>query len=342
MNSDENEKINIVMKKGHFHPPIGRDAVLDNYINCLQKYPLEDNIRNYRGNLNANEKQALDKLKAEESIIIKEADKGGGIVIMNKDFYCKNILLMLEDASTYKETSANPDMKIMKELRKLVDRGDTGLTKAELDFILNFETSTSNLYGLPKIHKSKLIQNTIKNKNTNPVTLLNPEDLPFRPIVAGPNCPTSRLSNLIDIILKPLVSHVTSYIRDSTDFLTKLPTTVPNETLLATFDVVSLYTNIPHDLGLTAVKYWLDKYPDSIDQRFLCKFILEATKFILENNTFQFNDKYYFQISGTAMGTKMAPTYANTNTNTLFDIARFRIKVYHQRRFTMCIMQALK
>ena len=52
-------------------------------------------------------------------------------------------------------------------------------------------------------------------------------------------------------------------------------------------------------MGLTAVKYWLDKYPDSIDQRFLCKFILEATKFILENNTFQFSDKYYFQISGT-------------------------------------------
>ena len=71
--------------------------------------------------------------------VIKEADKGGGIVIMNKDFYCKNILLMLEDASTYKETSVNPDMKIMKELKKLVDREDTGLTKAELDFILNLK-----------------------------------------------------------------------------------------------------------------------------------------------------------------------------------------------------------
>ena len=154
---------------------------------------------------------------------------------------------MLEDASSYKETSVNPDMKIMKELKKLV-------TKAELDYILNFETSTSNLYGLP--NKDSQIKT-----NTNPVTLLNPEDLPFQPIVAGPNCPTSRLSNLTDIILKPLVSHVTSYIRDSTDFQAKLPTTVPNETLLATFDVVSLYTNIPHDLGLTAVKYWLDKYP---------------------------------------------------------------------------------
>ena len=50
MNSDENEKTNIVMKKGHLHPPIGRDVVLDKYINCLQKYPLEENIRNYRGN----------------------------------------------------------------------------------------------------------------------------------------------------------------------------------------------------------------------------------------------------------------------------------------------------
>ena len=38
---------------------------------------------------------------------------------------------MLEDASTYKETSVNSDMKIIRELKKLVDREDTGLTKAE-------------------------------------------------------------------------------------------------------------------------------------------------------------------------------------------------------------------
>ena len=28
-------------------------------------------------------------------------------------------------------------------------------------------------------------------------------DLTLRPIVAGPNCPTRRLSNLVDILLKP-------------------------------------------------------------------------------------------------------------------------------------------
>ena len=32
--------------------------------------------------------------------------------------------------------------------------------------------------------------------------------------------------------------------------------------------------------------------------------------FILKHNTFTFNDKYYLQTNGTAMGTKMAPAYA--------------------------------
>ena len=32
---------------------------------------------------------------------------------------------------------------------------------------------------------------------------------------------------------------------------------------------------------------------------------------VLKNNVFEFNDNYYLQIQGTAMGTKMAPAYAN-------------------------------
>ena len=37
---------------------------------------------------------------------------------------------------------------------------------------------------------------------------------------------------------------------------------------------------------------------------------MEALSFILENNTFQFNDVFYRQRKGTAMGTKVAPIYA--------------------------------
>lgn len=32
---------------------------------------------------------------------------------------------------------------------------------------------------------------------------------------------------------------------------------------------------------------------------------------VLKNNVFEFNEKFYLQTQGTAMGTKMAPAYAN-------------------------------
>ena len=39
------------------------------------------------------------------------------------------------------------------------------------------------------------------------------------------------------------------------------------------------------------------------------RFIIKGTKIILNNNSFQFNNVNYIQTRGTAMGTKMAPTY---------------------------------
>ena len=83
-----------------------------------------------------------------------------------------------------------------------------------------------------------------------------PESLSFRPIVAGPTCETHRLSNLIDILLQPYTKLIKNYIKDTTDFLSKLPTSTNPDTLLVSFDVVNLYTNIPHDLGIEAIEYW--------------------------------------------------------------------------------------
>ena len=165
-------------------------------------------------------------------------------------------------------------------------------------------------YGLPKIHKSKLINKECTQIDGEYLELLDPEDLTFRPIVAGPACETHRLRNLIDILLKLFISKVQSYVRDDIDFLKYVPKIEPQNTLLVSFDIVSLYTNISHDLGIEAINNWLTKYPELIHERFSKEFILESIKIILENNNFYFNDKMYTQVRGTAMGTKFAPTYA--------------------------------
>ena len=149
-----------------------------------------------------------------------------------------------------------------------------------------------------------------KSVDSSYVEIKNVDDLKLRPIVAGPACQTHRISNLLDILLKPLIKHVPSFLRDTTDFLNSLPNRIPKETLFATFDVESLYSNIPHDLGVEAINFWIEQFPEDLDERFSKDFIIEALSFILENNTFQFNDEFFRQRKGTAMGTKVAPTYA--------------------------------
>ena len=114
----------------------------------------------------------------------------------------------------------------------------------------------------------------------------------------------------MDIILKPLCQKVESYLRDDLDFLTQLPRTVEENSLLVFLDVVSLCTSIPHDLGLEAIKYWLINHGTDLPRPFSTEFILKSIELILKENTFQFNNKNFKQIQGTAMGTKMAPSYA--------------------------------
>lgn len=74
-------------------------------------------------------------------------------------------------------------------------------------------------------------------------------------------------------------------------------------------DVSSLYTNIPHDDGIRAlVESYGNHNPDAYPSK---KVIEILTRLVLELNSFEFNNQYYLQISGTAMGTRMAPNYAN-------------------------------
>lgn len=253
----------------------------------------------------------MQTLKNDPSIIIKNADKGGAIVIMDRDHYKEMSLSQLQDHQFYTKMEQNEDRRTMLKIEKLTRKYQDNLTDNEIEYLTKYEVKSSNFYGLHKIHKCKNIQENVKKCNSTYIKLPRPNDLKLRPIIAGPASSTQRLSNMLDIILKPLCTKVTSYVRDDMDFLNYIPQTVPGDTILVTFDVSSLYTNIPHILGLEAIQYWLDKHPDQIDSRFSKEFILAGLKLVLENNTFLFDDENYLQIKGTAMGTKVAPTYAS-------------------------------
>ena len=80
------------------------------------------------------------------------------------------------------------------------------LTKEEKDYLTKFNHHMSNFYGSPKMHKSEAIIRHTQDQKTTYLKIDQPDDLPFRPIVGGTSSPTSHLSNLIDILIKPLVN----------------------------------------------------------------------------------------------------------------------------------------
>ena len=78
--------------------------------------------------------------------------------------------------------------------------------------------------------------------------------------------------------------------------------------LIFTMDVTSLYPNIPHDDGIAACrKIWEQR----ADQERPTECLVEMLILVLKNNNFTFDGNHYLQINETAMGTKMAPSYAN-------------------------------
>ena len=107
----------------------------------------------------------------------------------------------------------------------------------------------------------------------------------------------------MDLHLQPHVNRLPSYLKDTTDYLRKLQESgpIPPETLLVSLDVTSLYTNIPHEVGIRACKEaWEERPVKNPPTETLVKLLT----LILKCNNFEFKGKHYLQVQGTAMGTK--------------------------------------
>ena len=80
--------------------------------------------------------------------------------------------------------------------------------------------------------------------------------------------------------------------------------------LLCTLDITCLYTNIPHNEGIQSIKEILaiHRPPNDLTHNI---YIIELLEVVLTNNHFEFSGTFYHQVSGTAIGTKLAPSYAN-------------------------------
>eukprot|EP00061_Rhincodon_typus_P004148 g21850.t1 len=78
--------------------------------------------------------------------------------------------------------------------------------------------------------------------------------------------------------------------------------------LLFTMDVQSLYTSIPHQDGLGALRFFVEQRPEPSPPTTT---LLRLAKLVLTLNNFSFNSSHFLQVRRVAMGTRMDSSYAH-------------------------------
>ena len=293
--------------------------IFANEVSHLEKIHVNDN-------LTSSQREGLNFLKNHNDLLYFKADKGSGVVFLDPEHYV-NLVMDKLNSPNFEKLVRNIDYFTMVKLNSLVRRYSTMLTPNEKRAITGFDYKSTNIYAMPKIHKSQLIKEAIKTSNGVCLNLQRPSDLSVRVIFGGPKNVTTGIANLVDVLLKPFVALVNARVRDAVDFVNKIPRFEPSvlpHIQMWSVDVQDMYQNIEHDLGLEAVEFWLDRYPEKIPVRFSKKFILESLLFVLQNNTGYFNGIFYRQIRGTATGIKPAPSFADLTMGYL------EIKLYYQ------------
>ena len=244
-------------------------------------------------NITKGEEAAIRELMHDDSIVIRPADKGSGIVILNTEDYSATIEKELKDSTTYLETDNDRTKDVHNSIKRLVDSMyKRGLIQKEMcNYLKPVDTRSGKVQGNPKLHK---------------------QNIPYRIIVNGRNHPTEKLAEIVEQELKPHVKSLPSFVQDTTDFLKKIKEKdgqIPENSILFCMDVKALYPSIPRQEARTAVQNVLNKRKDP---SITTAGILEMMDAVLDKNTFEFNGKYYKQTEGTAIGSKLGMCYAST------------------------------
>ena len=241
-------------------------------------------------NLSLEEIEALKKLKENKNIIISKADKGNVTVIQNKNDYEQKMSNLVK-SDAYEQLQTDPTKAIEKEVCTVIKKS------REFDDVTRRRISPSyskppHMYGLIKIHK---------------------ENYPVRPIVSSIGSPCQALAKYLVPLLNPVIGKSRSYIKNSSDFVNRIKDrTLPPGTILASFDVVNLFTTTPPDAALETLQEKL-KVDSTLKDRtnLTVGTIMELVTVCVRKTYFQYGSNFYKPKDGLVMGSSLSPILAN-------------------------------
>ena len=112
---------------------------MEAYASALEKKIFESNLntKNYR-NITREEQKALENLWKYDDIVIKQADKGSGVVIMDRDKYVAEALRQLSDIGVYVTLDRDPTEDMIIKVNNRVKKAnvDGSISDKTLEYLL--------------------------------------------------------------------------------------------------------------------------------------------------------------------------------------------------------------
>lgn len=264
-------------------------------------------------------------LKDNPDVYVVQSDKGQKTVIIDKVDYEEKMRQHLSDTNTYEllpPGTTNLTEKVRRLMNDLLnDIFARGQIEAHVKNRLTAETCTPpRIYGTVKLHK---------------------QGMPIRPVMSTVNSPTYNLSKYLNEILSNLEKHPVD-VKNSSEVREKLNNLlIDDDEEMVSFDVVSLYTSIPQEEAINAtMRRWPEIRKHTKISKPHFRMLLELC--ICHSGYFLYEDRYYRQKEGLAMGNSLSGTVATYVLNDLlddvFEIAppRFLVKYVDD---TFCILK---
>lgn len=306
LNDDE---INLLNKGLNFALPNKetpkKDIIVDTeiaakYVNYESANLLRAGVKNIlskpkASKITANAKTMFGAIKSlnEKEVYVMKADKGNGVVVVDRSDYDAAIQQMIDDGP-YSEVK-NPSGRMTTACQRIAEKHKEtfGGDRWKRSMLPSY-AKVPRIYGLPKIHKTG---------NS------------YRPIVSKINSQFYNMSKWLVGRFASLKSFDNFSIKNAIQLTEKLCNVKLAETeVLVSFDIASYFTSVPVEKSLDCLQNWLDRqHLDHIESDAL----FELTKVCAENSFFQFRDKYYKQTSGMAMGDCLSPFLCNLFVNDL-------------------------
>jgi hypothetical protein len=248
-----------------------------------------------RFNLTFHQYEILRNLQKDTRFKVCICDKNLGFAMMERTVYMNRAYQdHLSKPDTYQRLSSNiAHSRVQQQLRSIkqfVALHNKELSKAENVF---FDRSRQGEKRIPQFYLTMKVHKVPWST---------------RPIISCMNSNLEALSKWLDYKMNDLLPLAPAYLRDSKQFIDELSTIqLPPNARLFTADAVSMYTNIETTHAINAFRVLL---ATNAPKGFPTKMFLTALHMVMTTNIFQFDDTFWVQKTGAAMGTLCACLYA--------------------------------